>query len=147
MTWHEWNYSPTQEILQYRLLVPFPCDENQEFFLNHTSSFPGDVPTMRELECLRSKDGSTKVKVIQEVAAIWGKVATLLDINSSVIEQLECDHRRVADACREMFKKRLEDDEEFHEPLTWKMVIAVLRDCDLNVCANELQTLLTEGAM
>jgi len=115
-------------------------------FLKPTSSFTGDVPTLRELQCLRSKDGKTKVKVIETVAAIWTEVANLLDINSSVVHQLERDNRRVADACREMFKRRL-DDYEFPEPLTWNMVIEVLKDCDLNVCAEQLQTLLTEGAI
>ena len=101
---------------------------------------------MGELESLRSKDCKTKVKIIETVAAIWTKVANLLDINSSIVHRLECDHRRVADACQNMFKKRL-DTEEFHEPLTWGMVIDVLKDCDLNVTAMELQTLLSEGAI
>lgn len=105
----------------------------------------GDVPTLRELQCLKGKDGKTKVKVIDTVAAIWTKVANLLDINSSIIDQLEYDYRRVADACEGMFKRRLEDD-EFPEPLTWNIVIEVLKDCELNVCAEQLQTLLTEGA-
>ena len=103
------------------------------------------MPTLGELHCLRSKDGKTKVKVIETVAAIWTEVANLLDINSPIIDQLECDYRRVADACEGMFKRRLEDD-EFPEPLTWNMVIEVLKDCNLNVYAKQLQTLLTEGA-
>ena len=104
------------------------------------------MPTLGELQCIRSKDGKTKVKVIDTVAAIWTKVANLLDINSAIIDQLKCDYRQVAEACQEMFKRRLEDD-EFPEPLTWNVVIEVLKDCDLNVCAKQLQTLLTEGAI
>lgn len=104
------------------------------------------MPTLEELLRLESKDKKCKVKVIETVAADWQKVAILLNINSSVVHQLEYDHRRVADACREMFEKRL-DVEEFHEQLTWSMVIDVLKECDKNMCAKELQTLLTEGAI
>ena len=100
---------------------------------------------MGELECLKSRDGKTEVKIIETVASIWMKVATLLDFKSPIIQQLECDYRMVADACRHMFMKRL-SNEGFEKPLTWEMILDVLENSDLKVFAKELNTVLTEGA-
>ena len=100
---------------------------------------------MGELECLKSRDGKTEVKIIETVASIWVKVATLLDFQIPVIQQLECDHRMVADACQHMFMKRL-SNEGFEKPLTWEMILDVLENSDLEVFAKELNTVLTEGA-
>ena len=100
---------------------------------------------MRELECLKSKDGKIEVKIIETVASIWRKVAIMLDFKIPVIQQLECDNRMVADACRDMFMKRL-SNEGFEKPLTWEMISDVLESSDLKVCAKELNTLLKERA-
>ena len=100
---------------------------------------------MGELECLKSKDGKTEVKIIETVASIWVKVATMLDFKIPVIQQLECNYRMVADACRHMFMKRL-SNEGFEKPLTWKMILDILENSDLKVCAKDLNTVLTEGA-
>ena len=100
---------------------------------------------MGELECLKSRDGKTEVKIIETVASIWMEVATLLDFKRPIIQQLECDYRMVADACRHMFMKRL-SNEGFEKPLTWDMILDVLENSDLKVFAKELNTVLTEGA-
>lgn len=100
---------------------------------------------MGELECLKSKDGKNEVKIIETVASIWVKVATLLDFKTPIIHQLECDYRMVADACRHMFMKRL-SNEGFEKPLTWEMILKVLENSDLKVFAKKLNTVLTEGA-
>ena len=100
---------------------------------------------MGELEYLKSRDGKTEVKIIETVASIWMKVATLLDFKRPIIQQLECDYRMVADACRHMFMKRL-SNEGFEKPLTWDMILDVLENSDLKVFAKELNTVLTEGA-
>ena len=100
---------------------------------------------MGELEYLKSRDGKTEVKIIETVASIWMEVATLLDFKRPIIQQLECDYRMVADACRHMFMKRL-SNEGFEKPLTWDMILDVLENSDLKVFAKELNTVLTEGA-
>ena len=100
---------------------------------------------MGELECLKSKDGKIEVKIIETVAPIWVKVANMLDFKIPVIQQLECDYRMVADACRHMFMKRL-SNEDFEKPLTWEMISDILESSDLKVYAKELNTLLKEQA-
>ena len=100
---------------------------------------------MGELECLKSKDGKIEVKIIETVAPIWVQVAIKLDFKRPVIEQLECDYRKVADACRHMFMQRL-SNEDFEKPLTWEMISDILESSNLKVYAKELNALLTEKA-
>lgn len=100
---------------------------------------------MGELEYLKSKDGKIEVKIIETVAPIWMKVAIMLDFEIPVIQQLECDYRKVADACRHMFMERL-SNKSFEKSLTWEMISDVLERSDLKVCAKDLNTLLTEKA-
>ena len=101
---------------------------------------------MGELECLKSKDGKIEVKIIETVAPIWVQVANMLDFKIPVIQQLECDHQKnVADACRHMFMKRL-NNEGFEKPLTWEMISDILESSNLKVYAKELNALLTEKA-
>ena len=100
---------------------------------------------MGELEYLKSRDGKIEVKIIETVAPIWMKVAIMLDFKIPVIQQLECDYQKVADACRHMFMKRL-SNEGFEKSLTWEMISDVLERSDLKVYAKDLNTLLTEKA-
>ncbi len=103
-------------------------------------SYAGDKPTMRHLQCLRSRGGRV-VKPIESIAFRWDEVAIALDIDWCVIKYIRTDaHFQAVPACLEMLHKWL--DGEGCQPATWMRFMEALIDAGFTNLAEDLEEVL-----
>ena len=92
------------------------------------------------LSNLKNKSGE-KISIINKVAPCWSQFAAQLDFDreGSCIQTIEkkCHWDPVA-CCEEMMKLWLKGKGS-RQPVTWKLVVEILRDTDLNVLANQIE--------
>ena len=98
-----------------------------------------DRPELHELESL--KVSSEQLRIIQEVAIKWEKLALHLKFPDRVIEIIKKDHRHSSeDACREMLRRWLAG--ESGQEVTWGQLIEALKDMQRSILAEAVQQLL-----
>ena len=97
-------------------------------------------PKLHELKLLKKRSG-TKIEVIKSVAPDWKQVGILLDFDEygSNLDSIEKKCSLNPDeCCMEMLKQWLQGKAS-RKP-TWKDLIDILKDCELNTVAEELET-------
>ena len=104
--------------------------------------FLDEQPTMAQLEHLVAHDGRV-IKIVTEVAGRWEKMARRLNFTEAEIEILQRNHiSDVESACSGVFQRWL--DGKHRLPVTWHTVVECLREVDLNVAAEDLNTILVD---
>ena len=97
-------------------------------------------PKLHELKLLKKQSGA-KIEVIKSVAPFWKDVGYFLDFDEygSYVDSIEkkCSHNP-DECCTEMLKQWLQGKAS-RKP-TWKDLIDILKDCELNTVADELET-------
>ena len=109
----------------------------------HTHCKPIDCRlTIANLKVLRSATAGVgeKINVIKRLAPKWTDLGDLLafDDSSSKLDDIQSTNPDNPEACcRAMFKHWIEGNGE--EPCTWSKLIELLRDCDQEDLANEIE--------
>ena len=79
-----------------------------------------------------------KIKVMEEVAAHWDRLAIHLDFPQCVIDIIKTDYpNQTEKACHQMFQQWLERADP-----TWRALLKALEDMDMNTLASDLRKLL-----
>ena len=94
------------------------------------------------MEQLRTHDGR-EITIVTEVAGIsnWEEMARRLDFKQSEVNIIRKNHPGdVKSACIDMFGQWLAG--KHRKPVTWQTVVECLKELNLNVVANDLETIL-----
>ena len=83
-----------------------------------------------------------EIRVIQEVATEWKKVALALGYEQARIGIIEKDNRMTEEACQEMFAKWLNGARDLATPRTWNTLIRCLNQAGLVRVATSLKETL-----
>ena len=113
------------------------------YFSNYSNCFAylqsahaAPQPKLYELDLIEAS-GKT-VKVIEQAAAKWEKVATRLYFESHDISRIRKDyHQQTIEACRTVFIEWLQG--KGRKPTTWDTVIKALEEADLSELAGDLK--------
>lgn len=101
------------------------------------------LPTAVALDLIEWK--GKKVKVIEGCAYKWETIAIHLHFTPPVINAIKRNaHYQVEPACRAMFNKWLEGASGLLEPRIWATVVTVLKNADLGMLAEELDSVLSD---
>ena len=104
-----------------------------------------DRPNLYQLQKIEGQGGRT-VKLIEQVAPFWDQLACSLHFRPAVIQAIDRDHRKCERACMDMSTRWLEGSAR--QPVTWKTLIAALRDsgqCNLEKLATVLDAALLDS--
>ena len=108
------------------------------FFASITAA--GDRPTLRELQFL---EGGRKLRVIKRVTPNWMNLAIALGFDQSGIKTIEKDYRgSMEEACREMFMRWLDGEDDLVQPCTWDTLIDCLGHASFDDVADSLRAIL-----
>ena len=91
------------------------------------------------LKSLKTKSGE-KISIIKQVAPHWTDFALGLDFDPTGTTIQTIEKKRLYDpeaCCKEMMEMWLEG--KGRQPATWELLVEILRDCDLNVLAKEVE--------
>lgn len=102
----------------------------------------GDIPTPDELEILKSPSGS-HVSIIQTVSTDWRRIGALMKFDGELrtMDAIEANHPHDVYGCvRELFKRWLRNEAQV-DP-SWKSLIGLLEDCELDSCAKSVEKIL-----
>ena len=110
----------------------------------HTpTSFADATPTLGKLTVLRTAEGK-KINIIKKVAPKWQTLGDQLEFDDSgtELELIKTKHPNDPEACcRSMFQHWVKGNGV--KPCSWRKLIELLGDCDLEVLAKEVRTTLT----
>ena len=102
--------------------------------------FLADRPELYQLQKLESWEGRT-VKVIEQVAPVWERLACALHFNPAVVATIARDnHYKCEQACMDMFGHWLNGSAR--QPVSWETLMLALRDCKLKRLEAELDIVL-----
>ena len=117
------------------------CNNTYNSLQNVQENFPtpSSLPELHHLDLIKG-NGKT-VRVIEQVAAKWEKVATRLYFKSHDLSHIRQDsHRQTIDACRTVFIEWLQG--KGRKPTSWDTVIKALEEADLSELAGDLKVVL-----
>ena len=81
------------------------------------------------------------MKVIEQVAPVWERLACALHFNPAVVATIARDnHHKCEQACMDMFGRWLNGSA--HQPVNWETLMVALRDCKLMKLEAELDRVL-----
>ena len=113
-------------------------------FLGFTSVFLQSIhaapqPKLHYLDLIEANEKT--VKVIEQAAAKWEKVATRLYFEGHDIDCIRKDYpQQTVEACRSVFIKWLQG--RGRKPTSWDTVIMALKEADLSELAGDLKFVL-----
>ena len=86
------------------------------------------------------------MKVINKSAAHWEKIATRLYFDGGMIGAIRknANFQSAEERCAAVFEKWLEGSEELREPLTWAIVVKVLKEAELGTLSGDLNSVLSK---
>ena len=97
----------------------------------------------KEHELDRIDYNGKTIQVIASSKAKWERIATRLYFDGNTIEGIRRDtHYQVEQACTSVFSVWLGGREGLREPITWATVVAVLKEADLGVLSDDLNSVL-----
>ena len=99
-------------------------------------------PTLAKLSLLKSADGK-KIQIIKRVAPSWRNLGILLDFDSNGTELAIIDKKHHGDpesCCQAMFQCWLNGSGR--GPHTWRTLIELIKDCDMEVLAIEVENFM-----
>lgn len=102
-----------------------------------------DKPTLPQLRVL--KVGEKEMKILNHVAHDWSSIAIMMnfDDGGQMRDRIEKDKRGVTLSCCEaMFEAWVGKKGRRGEP-TWELLITILKECDLNVIAEDIENMLS----
>ena len=92
---------------------------------------------------LRTQEGR-KIHIIKRMAPYWRDLCVLVDFDKSGTELATIDNQHRSDpkeCCRAIFQRWVNGNGA--RPCSWCKLIDLLKDCDQNVLAEEIQTALS----
>ena len=96
------------------------------------------IPKLHELD--RIEHNGKVVKVIENVASMWNKIALRLYLDHHDISRISQDtHYQSTQAMSTVFIKWLEGTGR--KPTTWETLITVLKECEYLTIANDLEVI------
>ena len=108
--------------------------------MNNFLFVAADPPELYQLQKLKGWEGRA-VKVIEQVAPVWERLAYALHFNSAVVAAIARDNfHKCEPACMDMFGRWLNGSAR--QPVNWETLIAALRDCKLKKLEAELDLAL-----
>ena len=102
-------------------------------------------PTLAMLSSLKISNGK-KIQVIKRVAPFWQDLGSLMDFDESGTELATIGDKHRGDpkeCCRAVFQYWLNGNGV--RPCSWRKLIALIKDCDQEVLAEEIQTALSSS--
>ena len=104
--------------------------------------YPSDKPTLAQLRRLKTPGGKD-IQIIHQVAGKWDDIAIAMDFDPEGHTQtaINRDFSTVQEKCRETFKKWLQGHGS-RKPATWEILVEILRDCDFENLATDIETSL-----
>ena len=85
------------------------------------------------------------MRILKDGANRRERIAIRLYFEGGMISEISKDSSDMNQACRTMFVKWLDGDDELRVPRTWETVIKVLREAGLSQLAKNLEATLTEN--
>ena len=104
----------------------------------------GEKPKLKELQLLKGPDGR-KVRIIDEMAPEWEKLADTLGFEATEISCIKKDHRQEpVTSCCLMLDTWLQEspNNQLREPVTWETLIQCLTETGCSILVLDLQTVL-----
>ena len=103
-------------------------------------SFVADRPKLYQLQKVEGWE-ERAVKVIEQVAPFWEKLAYALHFNPAVVAAIARDNPcKCEQACMDMFGRWLNGSAR--QPVSWETLMVALRDCKLMRLEAELDIVL-----
>ena len=100
-------------------------------------------PVLHQLDLIEYKDKT--LKVIDQSAAKWERLATRLHFESHDVSRIRKDyHLRSFDACQTVLIEWL--DGRGRQPTTWGTLIKALKEADMSELASDLELALSHSA-
>ena len=103
------------------------------------------MPTLAELSMLHTPQGK-KIQVIKRMAPHWRDLGFLMDFDESGTELDTIDSKHRGDpkeCCRAVFQCWVNGNGV--RPCSWRKLIEIVKDCDQEVLAEEIQTVLSSS--
>ena len=98
-----------------------------------------DRPKLHELDLIEDK--CQKVKLIEQLAAKWEKLATRLHFEHHHIQKIKHDNPHSSeDCCRTVFMEWL--DGRGRQPISWKVIIVAVSEAGFSSVAEDLTSIL-----
>lgn len=116
-------------------------------YSNNTNNFNiivGEKPKLKDLQLLKGPDGR-KVRIIDEVAPEWEKLAGTLAFEAVEISCIKKDHcQEPVTSCRQVLDTWLQEnpDNQLRDPVTWATLIQCLTEADCSILVQDLQMVL-----
>ena len=108
--------------------------------MNNFSFVAADRPELYQLQTLKGWEGRA-VKVIEQVAPVWERLAYALYFDPAVVAAITRDNPCKCElACMDMFGRWLNGSAR--QPINWETLIAALRDCKLKKLEAEVDLAL-----
>ena len=103
-------------------------------------TFVADRPELYQLQKVEGWEGRA-VKVIEQVAPVWERLACALHFNPAVVATIARDNPcKCEQACMDMFGRWVNGSA--HQPVNWETLMVALRDCKLMKLEAELDRVL-----
>ena len=96
-------------------------------------------PKLQDLAFIEGKEKT--VRVIQQSAAKWERIATGLHFESYDISRIKKDYNECYDACQTVFVEWLNGSGR--KPITWNTLIKVLIEVELSELATTVEHILS----
>ena len=100
------------------------------------------APNLAKLSSLKAANGK-KIQIIKRLAAYWCKLGSLLDFDEcgAQLDIIEVKHRGDPEGCcRAMFQYWMKGNGV--RPCSWRTLIELLKDCDQEELAAEIEAAL-----
>lgn len=99
------------------------------------------TPTLHDIDIFHV--GEKEIRIIQDVASKWKRVATRLHFKPSDIARIDTNHPRDCEsACREVFSEWMLG--HGRKPISWRTLVKALNESKFSEMARELETFLSQ---
>ena len=125
----------------YRALVNFRNNYSLLQYLLHTDL--DGTPTLKNLSILKTSEGK-RLKIISAVASRWQALGDQLEFDGfgAKLDAIKIKNHGDPEACcREMFQHWLKGSGV--RPCSWRKLIELLKDCDFEVLAGQVNSVFT----
>ena len=99
----------------------------------------------KEHELDRIDRNGEPIRIISSTAGRWERIATRFYFDGNMIDIVKRNAPTQAEeACRRVFSMWLGGKEGLREPKTWATVVSVLKEVDLGVLSDDLNSILSD---
>lgn len=108
--------------------------------MHGTTNLADSRPTLKQLSLMKTKTG-VKIEVIKSLAPQWKQLGILLDFDTDGAQldliEYENGQQNPQKCCLAMIRYWMAGNGE--QPATWRKLIELLRDCEKDVLAAQLE--------